>query len=93
MKVLRDAGYAGEMAAAAARYIDGYTETGLDILDAEACRQTGCLMLARIDGDSPVEYLDAEPHRSAARNAARSLIADPPRSLALAVSRILEFLP
>ena len=40
-----------------------------------------CLLLARIDGKSPVEYL-GEPQREAVRNAARPLIVTPPRALA-----------
>jgi hypothetical protein len=40
-----------------------------------------CLMLARIDGKSPVEYLD-EPTREAVRRASRPMIADPPASVA-----------
>ena len=41
----------------------------------------GCLMLARVDGKSPAEYLDG-PSQARARTIARSLITAPPGSLA-----------
>ncbi len=40
-----------------------------------------CLLLARIDGKSPVEYL-GEAEREAVRTAARPMIVNPPRALA-----------
>ena len=40
------------------------------------------LLLARIDGKSPVEYLTAEADKDMARRVARSLLADPPECLA-----------
>jgi hypothetical protein len=43
--------------------------------------QVGCLMLARVDGKSPVEYLD-DAQRGRARMLACSLITSPPASLA-----------
>jgi hypothetical protein len=39
------------------------------------------LMLARIDGKSPVEYLTGESQKDAVRRFARSLIGDPARAL------------
>ena len=44
----------------------------------------GCLMLARVDGKSPAEYL-TEDGRAAARTAGRSLLLEPPPSLEAAV--------
>lgn len=41
----------------------------------------GCLMLARVDGKSPAEYL-TEPERETARAAGIALLSDPPNSLA-----------
>jgi 5-methylthioribose kinase len=46
----------------------------------QLARQTGCLVLARIDGRSPVEYLDEE-QRKTARIIGRSLLANPPQEL------------
>ena len=40
----------------------------------------GCLMLARVDGKSPAEYLN-EPEREVARAAGIALLTDPPSSL------------
>jgi tRNA A-37 threonylcarbamoyl transferase component Bud32 len=40
----------------------------------------GCLLLARVDGKSPAEYL-TEPERNEARAAGSSLLSDPPSSL------------
>jgi 5-methylthioribose kinase len=40
----------------------------------------GCLMLARVDGKSPAEYLTA-PEREHARTAGLALLSDPPASL------------
>ncbi len=40
-------------------------------------RQTGCLVLARVDGRSPVEYLD-RPGQQRARTLGRRLLTDPP---------------
>jgi hypothetical protein len=40
----------------------------------------GCLMLARVDGKSPAEYL-TEPQREIARAAGIALLTEPPSSL------------
>ena len=42
---------------------------------------TGCLMLARVDGKSPAEYL-TEPERLAARELGSALLHEPPATLA-----------
>jgi 5-methylthioribose kinase len=47
------------------------------------------LLLARVDGKSPVEYLD-EPTREEVRRAARALVLDTPRSLRELHARWLE---
>ena len=39
------------------------------------------LLLARVDGKSPVEYLTAESDRNKVRHCARSLLQQPPVSL------------
>lgn len=46
----------------------------------QLARQAGCLVLARIDGRSPVEYLDEE-QRKAARIIGRRLLANPRQEL------------
>jgi 5-methylthioribose kinase len=44
-------------------------------------KHLGCLMLARVDGKSPVEYIKDDPTRSALRAWAKTLIFDPPQDL------------
>jgi 5-methylthioribose kinase len=52
----------------------------------------GCLMLARVDGKSPAEYLD-EAGRDAARRLALELLASPPARLATVWKRLEEVGP
>ena len=49
--------------------------------------QVGCLMVARVDGKSPAEYL-VEDERRRARSLGRRLLADPPESLDEAVAAV-----
>jgi len=51
-------------------------------LDARTARLLAGLLLARIDGKSPVEYLDTEALREPVRRVARALLLRPPDSLA-----------
>ena len=51
----------------------------------------GCLMLARVDGKSPAEYL-TEPQRLLARVHATRLVTDPPATLETAWRRLEEAL-
>ena len=51
-------------------------------LDARTAALLPGLLLGRIDGKSPVEYLGAEPDRAAVRAFARARLASPPTSLA-----------
>ncbi|MGJ5815569.1 phosphotransferase family protein [Paludibaculum fermentans] len=55
-------------------------------LEPAAMRHLGCLLLARVDGKSPAEYL-AEPVRNHVRTAATQLILAPPSSAAEAFER------
>jgi Ser/Thr protein kinase RdoA (MazF antagonist) len=48
------------------------------VLEARAAALLPCLLLARIDGKSPVEYLSTEAERNAVRRFAVPLIAQPP---------------
>ncbi len=48
------------------------------------------LMLARVDGKSPVEYLTADADRDAIRAFTRPLLVDPVASLAAIAARWLE---
>jgi len=76
---------------------DGYEACGGAFLDAygSAADMTyvlglvGCLMLARVDGKSPAEYL-TEPEREHARACGISMLGEPPASLAKAWARVSE---
>lgn len=66
--------------AAGVAFLDAYrAEAGrqLDFDPAYLCGQIGCLMVARVDGKSPVEYL-SEVGRLVARSAGTRLVLDPP---------------
>src|SRR5207302_8020869 len=54
LKVVHSARCSDEIARAAAAYLAAYDAAGLPVLDTELSRATGCLVLARIIGDSPV---------------------------------------
>ncbi len=50
----------------------------------------GCLLMARIDGKSPAEYITRETVKEQARHLARGLITDPPRSVPDLWQRVLQ---
>lgn len=58
--------------------------------EARAASLLPCLMLARIDGKSPVEYLD-EVKREAVRRVSRPLIAHPPATVADLVALLRQY--
>jgi 5-methylthioribose kinase len=51
-------------------------------LEARAAHLLGALLLARVDGKSPVEYLSKEADRDFVRAAGRAYVANPPPSVA-----------
>ncbi len=51
-------------------------------LEARAASLLPALLLARVDGKSPVEYIETETQRAHVRNCARPLIEEPPATLA-----------
>ncbi len=53
----------------------------LEFLEAAAARHLGWLLLARVDGKSPVEYIREEPLRDAVRRAALGIILEGPTDL------------
>jgi aminoglycoside phosphotransferase (APT) family kinase protein len=55
-------------------------EPGAEI-EARVARLLPGLLLARVDGKSPVEYLEAEAEKDCVRRAARSLLSAPPSDL------------
>lgn len=69
----RDA--SGYRACAEAFLGDYHAHTGVEIDGDWLGRQVGCLLLARVDGKSPVDYLD-EPERSTVRSIGRHVVED-----------------
>lgn len=61
----------------ASAFLETYRKHGLSILDAALVQIVGCLILARIDGDSPVDYL-GDIDADAGRRYAQLLLLDPP---------------
>ncbi|MEV5831590.1 aminoglycoside phosphotransferase family protein [Spirillospora sp. NPDC052242] len=74
---------AADYAAAARAFLAGHADGlagAVPIDSVQLVRQTGCLLLARIDGKSPVEYLnDTARHRT--RELAYRVLTDPPATL------------
>ncbi len=78
--------------------VHGFGKTLLAALDPEAARgfeamtllHLGGLMLARVDGKSPVEYIQDEPTKERVRKAATRILQDPPTRMDLACEIILE---
>lgn len=61
--------------------------TGIVPPDDAVIAELACLLLARVDGKSPVEYLDHARDAHAVRAAARTLLLHPPTSLPEALDR------
>jgi aminoglycoside phosphotransferase (APT) family kinase protein len=68
--------------ALAAAYLAGVDWEPRAVIDRRTARLLAGLLLARIDGKSPVEYLDTEALRDPVRRIARALLREPPESLA-----------
>ncbi len=80
--------HAADLAAAARAFLDAYAVSGLDVLDSRLSQATACVVIARIDGDSPVDYLDAPRRRNAVALGRRLLLeapADPAEGVAWAL--------
>jgi aminoglycoside phosphotransferase (APT) family kinase protein len=65
---------------AALAFLAEYRKHGLDVQDARFAQQLGCLLLARLEGDSPVDYLD-DLDLHVVRAFAADLVLDPPVSV------------
>jgi 5-methylthioribose kinase len=76
----RSASFAALRGAAAAFWSAYADAEGIALATDAALDHLGVLMLARVDGKSPVEYLD-EPTRDRVRTVARALVAEPPATL------------
>ncbi len=73
-------------------YLPHVTFEDPSAVEARVARLVPMLMLARVDGKSPVEYL-SEPDRAVVRDLARDMISAPPMSLNALVSRVRAALP
>lgn len=69
--------YAQAFDALTAAYLAGVTWEPAEAVEARAAPLLAALLLARIDGKSPVEYLTAESDNSRVRDAAAALLARP----------------
>ncbi len=77
--------WAPQYAAAAAEFWRVLIEqlpAGSETFESAAIRHLGCLLLARIDGKSPVEYIRDEALKRRVRDYARRLIVQPPPAMA-----------
>ena len=79
---------------AAAAFLAGYRKALPEVdwpeLGAETRLQLGCLMLARIDGKSPVEYITDEPTKEIVRRVSLFVIHEQPATMAEIYARIVK---
>jgi aminoglycoside phosphotransferase (APT) family kinase protein len=68
-------------AALQAAYLAGVTWEPKEALAARAAELTAAILLARVDGKSPADYLRTDADRGFVRDAARGLIARPPADM------------
>ncbi|PKV76896.1 phosphotransferase family protein [Nocardia fluminea] len=79
LKTIRRPDHSDRYHAAAAAFLDAWGRTDPDSAS-QLIRQTGCLLLARVDGRSPVDYLD-DSGQMTARVLGRRLLGNPPQLL------------
>jgi 5-methylthioribose kinase len=77
LKTVHSPSCPSELVHAAEAYLDAYARSGLPVLDEELTRATGCLVLARVVGDSPVEYLTTPELKKAAFALGERLLMEP----------------
>jgi aminoglycoside phosphotransferase (APT) family kinase protein len=75
-------GFLACFAALADAYLAGVDWEAPAALERRAARLLPGLLLARVDGKSPVEYITDEPDKERVRRVARALLAAPPERLA-----------
>jgi aminoglycoside phosphotransferase (APT) family kinase protein len=76
--------------ALAARYLDGVTWEDARDLEARAAALLPALLLARVDGKSPVEYVTEDADKARVRRAAMASLTDPPGRLSDVLARTVE---
>lgn len=69
-------------------YLDGLASADVEEMERETLLQLGCLMLARIDGKSPVEYFVEEADKQRVRSIAKTVLRERPRALAEVVALV-----
>ncbi len=77
-----------ELAAVFWQTLEGELPEDPEQFQAGVIRHLGALLLARIDGKSPVEYVREEAVKQQVRNFARALIANPPGRIAAIFDRV-----
>ncbi|MEM9605278.1 MAG: aminoglycoside phosphotransferase family protein, partial [Pseudomonadota bacterium] len=81
--------YLGSACALWGAYLAHVSWEDTHALERRVCRLLPALMLARVDGKSPVEYLDAAA-RETVRTLSRGLLLDPPTTVTALVKRVTE---
>ena len=76
LKAMRRGADAAKLAEAAEAFLSAYREEGPPVIDRELVRLVGGLILARLDGDSPVDYL-SDLDTDAVRGVASAMIENP----------------
>ena len=90
LKALHQPAQRAPLAATARAFLAAYGAAAPALVDPQATvAELGVLMVARVDGKSPAEYLDAES-QALARSVGRSLLLDPPAAPEGAVARAEE---
>jgi 5-methylthioribose kinase len=75
------AAYLASFAALSRAYIDNVTWEEPDYLETRTAALVPALLLARVDGKSPVEYLTADADKAFVRNAAKAMLKRAPQTL------------
>jgi 5-methylthioribose kinase len=90
LKAVRFEALARRYLAAGDRFWRDYCAQEADRLCDEAgiVRELGCLLLARVDGKSPVEYIEDERRKDVVRGIAAELLIGPDRSVPAALAEV-----
>lgn len=77
LKSFRRAAPSALLLSATLVFLSEYRRSGLEVLDRDFARQLGCLLLARLEGDSPVDYLQDLDTNAIARFAVELILRPP----------------
>jgi aminoglycoside phosphotransferase (APT) family kinase protein len=81
------AGFVACFDALARAYLAGASWESADALEARAAALLPGLLLARVDGKSPVEYLQQDEQKARVRQVAHALLSSPPQRLSTVLER------